>query len=170
MESKIPTQFLRTLFAISTCSKLQTIPSGRNLSDTCFLSQVESYVLGHFSNHRPALQESHLAQILVFSPLLLTKHLFRWTKGYIEERTQLWLPISHLFLQIQNEHALGDLPTYVNGLFLPTSHINSLLSTLLGSLQLGKGTEEEDLVNKHHPGIQNHLTLLIGTQTMRIQW
>lgn len=49
------------------------------------------------------------------------------------------------------------------------NHTNSLISTLLDSLQLGKDTEKEDWVNKQLPGVQNHLTLLIGTQTMRIQ-
>lgn len=58
---------------------------------------------------------------------------------------------------------------HINGLFLPKSHLNTLLSTLLGSLELDKGTEKEGWVKKKLPGVQNHLTLLIGTQTMMLQ-
>lgn len=54
-QSNTPIQFLRIFFATLNCSQLQTISAGRNFPNTCFLTQVESSVLGYFSNHRPAI-------------------------------------------------------------------------------------------------------------------
>lgn len=73
------------------------------------------------------LFRNHVWHKYLFFPLCcIINHLFRWAKGYTEERAQLWWPsisdLSHPLLQIQNEHVLGYLPTYINGLFLPKSH------------------------------------------------